>query len=109
MAKYLYNKDQIITLTCMPNMSAIGFLLDLGFGIQVTQKAKWARITPKVEAYQFVEDAIHSAKELKLVLYPLQSGQYLADVFIDGKSLNQELLTKGLALPYEKSKYQKKV
>jgi micrococcal nuclease len=87
----------------------IDAVVDLGYAMTTVQRFRLLSInTPErgqegfAEAKQFVEDSI-----LNRTVY-IQSeksdsfGRYLANVYVDNYSLNELLLSKGLAVPFKK-------
>lgn len=81
-------------------------LIDLGFGVSVKQRFRLAGInTPErgqpgfdeakmfLATYLGIPAVIHS---IKLDKY----GRFLADIYVNGISVNQALLAQGLAVPY---------
>ena len=88
--------------------------------VEITQKVKLrlARVdTPELRskdpeerkkarvAKEFVENAVRKGETVTFTLHEVGNfGRYLADVVIDGKLLNQELVKAGLAKPYKRRK-----
>lgn len=86
--------------------------LDLGFYFKKAERVRLARVQaadPKTEeglkAIAYVQKRIDEARELKVVTYKDRAGmhaRYIAEIVIDGKSLNKELIDARLAKPYRK-------
>lgn len=86
-------------------------VIDLGFKVAVTQRLRLDRIdTPErgqdgyTEAKVFVADMVLN-KECTLKTYKVSKwGYYLADIFVQGRSLSDALVSVGLAKPYDGGK-----
>jgi micrococcal nuclease len=91
-------------------------VIDLGFGVTMAQRVRLAHVdTPErgqpnwSEARRFIMDRVwvtgyqDPTWPLRLVTIKPHDkyGRYLAEVWVDGKSLGDELLAAGLAVPYE--------
>lgn len=92
----------------------IDCVVDLGFNISQKIRFRLARINaPEInspieetrikaqEAKNFVSTSILSKKIIIESKKTEKYGRYLAEVFYDGKNLNDELLQQGLAEKYE--------
>lgn len=67
-----------------------------------SNKEKWE------QAKEYVKERIHNAKQIKLTVTSQgKYGRYLAEVFVDGVNLNNELVEKGMAVKYEPRKNRK--
>lgn len=86
-------------------------VIDLGFKVATTHRLRLDRIdTPEKgqpghqEAKLFVIDMIHN-KEVTLKTYKVSKwGYYLADIFLQGKSVSDALVSAGLAKHYDGGK-----
>lgn len=94
----------------------IDFLVDVGFNIQHKIRVRLAGVdTAELrggtehskelarEAKYFVEEALTTAGYIEIKTEKDKTGKYgryIAHVFYDGKSLNEDLVTKGLAKRY---------
>ena len=86
-------------------------VIDLGFKVAVSQRLRLDRIdTPErgqpgyLEAKTFVHDMLYD-KEVALKTYKVSKwGYYLADIFLQGKSVSDALVSAGLAKTYDGGK-----
>lgn len=86
-------------------------VIDLGFKVAVSQRLRLDRIdTPErgepgyLEAKTFVYDMLYD-KEITLKTYKVSKwGYYLADIFLQGKSVSDALVNAGLAKHYDGGK-----
>lgn len=85
--------------------------IDLGFDIWHKTRLRLSGIdTPEVSTEfgkvvrQYVKEALEGQLVTITTAKPDKYGRYLAEVFIKGNSLNQNLLKIGMALPYNGGK-----
>lgn len=86
--------------------------IDLGFGIYTTRKLRMKGINaPELhgesaeagqKSKEYLTERIGN-KTVQITTYtPDKYGRMLADIFLDGVNINQEMIDKGFAVPYEK-------
>jgi micrococcal nuclease len=111
---YEYKVEKILKIY---DGDTITVRIDLGFGVFKIEKIRLSFIdTPEIRGEERPEGLI-SRDWLRAVLYQAEKenkdiiiktirdrkgkyGRYLAEIFIDGKSINKEMLEEGLAEPY---------
>lgn len=86
--------------------------IDLGFYFTKAERVRLARVQAgdlKTEEGQkakaYIEKRISEARELKVVTYKDRAGKharYIAEIILDGQSLNKELLTNRIVKAYKK-------
>ena len=86
--------------------------IDLGFDIWHKTRLRFAHIdayekTTEIgkQASKFVGDTLSKDTTYQITTYkPDKYGRYLAEIFVDGVSLNKTLVEKKFAVPYEGGK-----
>lgn len=89
----------------------LDIMVDLGFNIHVKKRLRMAHLNAPERGTQAGTDAtaflvdrlpVGSAIVVRTVKNGVDKwGRYLAEVYIDNTSVNDELLSKSLAVPYE--------
>lgn len=92
--------------------------IDLGFSVSVTEILRLYGINAPelrgdthdaaVKSRDYVINRLNEAKKIEILTFRVDGyktkhgkyGRYLAEVYVDDVMLNQELLDKGLAVPY---------
>jgi micrococcal nuclease len=86
--------------------------IDLGFYFTKAERVRLARVQAAdpnteegIKAKAYIEKKVNEARELKVVTYKDRAGKharYIAEIIIDGQSLNKDLLNVRLVKPYKK-------
>ncbi len=94
----------------------IDVMFDIPFDFKACKRIRLARVdAPEIrtrdekerkaaiECKEYVIKQLATAKEVKIVTYQTgKYGRYLADIFIDGRSLNKAMVEDGKAKAYKK-------
>lgn len=89
----------------------LDILVDLGFDVHIKKRLRMAHLNAPERGTQGGADATAFLVDrlplgCDIVVHTVKNGtdkwgRYLAEVYIDNKSVNEELLSKSLAVPYE--------